>query len=78
MCKIIETVVKNSKAIYIIGGVVVAVAGWFFMMNGIPERVSGLEKDVAELKVSLASQDTKLNLIVQSVYEIRAVLLKGK
>lgn len=76
MCKPLNFIVSNAKGFYVLGGIIVAIAGWFFMMNGIPARVNGLEKDVAELKVALASQNTKLDMTLNAVYEIRSVLLK--
>lgn len=75
MCKTVDFIVKNAKGLYVIGGIIVAIAGWFFMMQGMPARVSSLEKDVAELKVALASQNTKLDMIVESVFQIRGALL---
>lgn len=76
MCKPVDYIVKNIKSFYVIGGVMLAIAGWFYMMNGIPARVSNLEKDVAELKTSITQQATKTDMLLQAVYEIRAVLLK--
>lgn len=85
MCKPIDFVLKNAHSLSIIFGVIFAVIAWVFMLNGLPTRmdtaegrVSQLERDVAELKTSMAQQNTKLDLVVTAVYEVRAVLLKGK
>lgn len=76
MCKPVEFVIKNAKGFYVIGGILLAIAGWFYMMNGIPDRVNSLERDVAELKTSITQQATKTDMLLQAVYEIRSVLLK--
>ncbi len=85
MSKSLDWLIKNAQSIITIGSVILAVVAWFFMMNGLPtrmesaeRRVTTLEKDVSELKTSLASQSTKLDMTLNAVYEIRAVLLKGK
>ena len=76
MCRPVDYIIKNVKSFYIVGGVVLAIAGWLYMMNGIPSRVSKLENDVAELKTAMTQQATKTDMLLQAVYEIRAVLLK--
>lgn len=85
MCKPVDYVVKNAKSLYVVGCVLVGLAAWLFMLNGLPARIDStdarvtqLERDVADLKTGIAEQGVKMDLMLSGLYEVRGVLLKGK
>lgn len=49
---------------------------WFYKTNSLPGRVDDVEKRVSELETKLVENNTKTDLVLQAVYEIRSVLLK--
>ena len=49
---------------------------WFYTINGIPKIVNDHEQRIAKIEKELLETRTKTDMILQAIYEIRAVLLK--
>lgn len=55
----------------IIGGIF-----WLYTINGIPKIVDNHEQRISKIEKELLETRTKTDMILNAVYEIRAVLLK--
>lgn len=49
---------------------------WFYKTNSLPKRVDDVEQRVSKLETQLVENNTKTDLVLQAVYEIRSVLLR--
>jgi len=49
---------------------------WFYKTDGLPLRVENNEKRIDKLEKQIIENDTKTDLIYQSVLEIHSVLLR--
>lgn len=59
-----------------LGTIVFAVIFWFIKVDGLPKKVDNHEVRISTLEHENIEFKTKQDLLLQAVYEIRAVLLK--
>lgn len=50
---------------------------WFYKTNALPTRVAKTEERLDKLEEQLITNNTKTDLLLQAVYEIRGVLLRS-
>lgn len=66
----------SLQNIIAVGTTIFAIVFWFFTINGLPKRVDNHEVRISTLEHDNIEFKTKQDLLLQAVYEIRAVLLK--
>ena len=49
---------------------------WFFTINGIPSRVSVLEKKVGNIETQLAKECTKTDIILEDTKFIKQIIIQ--
>ena len=61
-----------------LGSLICAGLFWLYTINGIPKIVDNHEQRISKIEKELLETRTKTDMILNAVYEIRAVLLKQK
>lgn len=55
-----------------------AIAFWFFTIDGIPKRVSKLESDIEIIKTQVNKNDTKIDIILEDIKFIKQLELQNQ
>lgn len=76
MKKDILSKIFSLQNIIALGTLFFGVVFWFWTINGIPKKVDEHEIRITSLEHDSIEFKTKQDLLLQAVYEIRAVLLK--
>lgn len=66
----------SLQNIIALGTLFFGIVFWFYTINGIPKIVNDHEQRIAKIEKELLETRTKTDMILQAVYEIRAVMLK--
>lgn len=66
----------SLQNIIALGTLFFGVVFWFWTINGIPKIVNDHEARIVKIEKELLETKTKTDMILNAVYEIRAVLLK--
>ena len=66
----------SLQNIIALGTLFFGVVFWFWTINGIPKIVNDHEQRIVKIEKELLETKTKTDMILNAVYEIRAVLLK--
>jgi hypothetical protein len=76
MKKDIVTKIFSLQNIIALGTLIFGAIFWFYTINGVPKKVDEHEVRITSLEHDSIEFKTKQDLLLQAVYEIRAVLLK--
>lgn len=76
MKKDIVSKIFSLQNIIALGTLIFGVIFWFYTINGIPKKVDNHEIRITSLEHDSIEFKAKQDLLLQAVYEIRAVLLK--
>lgn len=76
MKKDIVTKIFSLQNIIALGTLIFGAIFWFYTINGVPKKVDEHEIRITSLEHDSIEFKTKQDLLLQAVYEIRAVLLK--
>ena len=76
MAKDIFKQLFSLQNIIALGTLFFGIIFWFYTINGIPKIVSDHEQRISKIEKELLETRTKTDMILQAVYEIRAVMLK--
>ncbi|MBO7713897.1 MAG: hypothetical protein II417_01580 [Elusimicrobia bacterium] len=68
----------SLQNIIALGTIFFGICFWVYTMNGIPKLVDNHEQRISKIEKELLETRTKTDMILNAVYEIRAVLLKQK
>lgn len=68
----------SLQNIIALGTIIFAIIFWFYKIDGIPKKVENHETRISTLEKDNIEYRTKQDLLLNAVYEIRAVLLKQK
>ena len=68
----------SLQNIIALGTIFFGICFWVYTMNGIPKLVDNHERRISKIEKELLETRTKTDMILNAVYEIRAVLLKQK
>lgn len=68
----------SLQNIIALGTIIFAIIFWFYKIDGIPKKVENHETRITTLEKDNIEYRAKQDLLLQAVYEIRAVLLKQK
>ncbi|MCM1339393.1 MAG: hypothetical protein NC191_06955 [Muribaculaceae bacterium] len=52
-------------------GILLAIAFWFFTIDGIPKRVEKLETDIEIIKTQVNKNDTKIDIMLEDIKFIK-------
>ena len=66
----------SIQNIIALGAIAFAIIFWFYKIDKIPKQVENHEVRISTLERDSIEYRTKQDLLLQAVYEIRAVLLK--
>jgi hypothetical protein len=77
MKKDIVTKIFSLQNIIALGTLIFGAIFWFYTINGVPKKVDEHEIRITSLEHDSIEFKTKQDLLLQAVYEIRAVLLKN-
>ena len=66
----------SLQNIIALGTLFFGIVFWFYTINGIPNIVNDHEQRITKIEKELLETRTKTDMILQAVYEIRAVMLK--
>lgn len=64
----------SLQNIIALGTIIFAVIFWFYKIDGIPQRVENHESRLVELEQNKIELQTKMDMTLNSVMEIRALL----
>ena len=70
------TKIFSLQNIIALGTLILGAIFWFYTINGVPKKVDEHEIRITSLEHDSIEFKTKQDLLLQAVYEIRAVLLK--
>ena len=70
------TKIFSLQNIIALGTLIFGAIFWFYTINGVPKKVDEHEIRITTLEHDSIEFKTKQDLLLQAVYEIRAVLLK--
>lgn len=76
MTKDILSKIFSLQNVIALGTLFFGIVFWFWTINGIPKIVSDHEARISKIEKELLETRTKTDMILQAVYEIRAVMLK--
>lgn len=68
----------SLQNIIAVATIILAMIFWFYKVDGLPAKVDNHESRLVTLEHDNVEFKTKQDLLLQAVYEIRAVLLKNK
>ena len=68
----------SLQNIIALGTLIIGGMFWLYTINGIPKIVDNHEQRISKIEKELLETRTKTDMILNAVYEIRAVLLKQK
>ena len=66
----------SLQNIIALGTIIFAIIFWFYKIDGIPKKVENHEIRIATIEKENIEYRAKQDLMLQAIYEIRAVLLK--
>jgi len=76
MTKDILSKIFSLQNVIALGTLFFGIVFWFWTINGIPKIVNDHEARISKIEKELLETRTKTDMILQAVYEIRAVMLK--
>lgn len=69
-------ILKHIESIISVCCIIFSALFWFFTMNGVPSRVTVLEKKVESIETQLAKECTKTDIILEDTKFIKQLIIQ--